>query len=244
MSTLLQRLQNHFAEAWYYFRNPNIPSSGPDRNVEGLVYRDGDDFEAILHSLYSDSVLHSGADATIVNLALQALKDHEYIRDSALKGAANDPFIVSTDALFERVLLRQCLEKIATDSGTPNTWSRELTADLSNIRAHPQPDRSTRWKVFGRSRTMQNRQDAIKRFMQRLLMAVVGGVFLVGPMHIMVLHPGRLTGLVTTSVSVLLFGVVVAAVLERMFDVLSVTAAYTAVLVVFVGTSMGAGSLG
>ncbi|KAL5321434.1 hypothetical protein ACEPPN_009392 [Leptodophora sp. 'Broadleaf-Isolate-01'] len=69
MSPLLQRLQNHFAEAWYYFRNPNIPSSGPDRNVEGLVYRDGDDFEAILHSLYSDSVVHSGADATIVNLA-------------------------------------------------------------------------------------------------------------------------------------------------------------------------------
>jgi hypothetical protein len=54
----------------------------------------------------------------------------------------------------------------------------------------------------------------------------------------MVLHQTRVTILVTTSVCALAFGLVAAYVLEKPFDVLSTTAAYAAVLVVFVGTSL------
>ncbi|KAG4436773.1 hypothetical protein IFR05_007748 [Cadophora sp. M221] len=288
MTTLFQRVQNVLVEAWYDFHNPKNLSSSADRNAEVLLHGGGagGDFEAILHSLYNDSVVNSRPEATVVNLAclhrvalhrmqrelvreamvfkyrgsreetvglgekigayVQALKDHTYIRSSALNGSSNDPFIISTDIPFEQVLIYQNLEKIASESGPPATWSRDLTHDLAHIRAHPHPHAHPdhhpgrwRWNVFGGSRTMLNRQEAIKRFAQRLGMAVIGGAFLIAPMHIMVLHPSQLTSLVTTSVSVLLFGVVVAVVLERMFDVLSVTAAYTAVLVVFVGTSMG-----
>ncbi|KAH7351294.1 hypothetical protein BKA65DRAFT_550256 [Rhexocercosporidium sp. MPI-PUGE-AT-0058] len=236
----------------------------------------GGDFEAILHSLYSGSVVQARPDATTVNLAclhrvalhrlqrdlvleamafkyqvrrepqlngstiMQALKDHEYIRDCALKGAKNNPFIITTDASFGRVLLRQCLEKIDSDRGAPNTWSEDLTNHLSWVRAHPSPNRSTARTLFWRSRKFLNRTDAFKRFLSRFLMAFIGGALLVGPMHIMVLHPGTILSLIITSVSVLIFGILAAVVLEKMFDILSVTAAYAAVLVVFVGANTDA----
>jgi len=73
-------------------------------------------------------------------------------------------------------------------------------------------------------------------------MAVFGSAFLIGPMLIMVLYPSRTTSLVTTTVSVVLFAMLVAALLEDKNDVLNATAAYTAVLVVFVGTSTGTGA--
>lgn len=68
-------------------------------------------------------------------------------------------------------------------------------------------------------------------------MAFVGGAFLIGPMLLMVLHQGKVTSLVNTSVCVFAFGLVMAAFLEKPFDVLSATAAYATVLVVFVGMS-------
>jgi len=53
----------------------------------------------------------------------------------------------------------------------------------------------------------------------------------------MMLHQSRVTILVATSVCVSAFGLVVSVYLEKPFDVLSATAAYAAVLVVFVGTN-------
>ncbi len=90
-------------------------------------------------------------------------------------------------------------------------------------------------------------------------MASVGGISLIVPMLIMALHRSRVTSLVTTSVAVVLFAIVLAVwpLISRHFpwmkgrtdladvdeslgnkDVLLITAAYTAVLVVFVGASL------
>lgn len=74
-------------------------------------------------------------------------------------------------------------------------------------------------------------------YVKKVGMAVLGGSFLIGPMLIMVLHPGLVTSLVTTSVCVFAFGLGIARFLDKPFDVLSATAAYAAVLIVFVGTS-------
>lgn len=69
-------------------------------------------------------------------------------------------------------------------------------------------------------------------------MALFGGVALIAPMLIMTLHESKLTPLLTT----LLFVVGVAVVLAWRFDeaksqdIIGATAAYAAVLVVFVGT--------
>lgn len=74
-------------------------------------------------------------------------------------------------------------------------------------------------------------------FKDRVLLAAVGGAFLVGPMWLMVLQSGLYTTLITTTVSVAGFGILMAYFLEEGKDVLGSTAAYATVLVVFVGAS-------
>lgn len=75
-------------------------------------------------------------------------------------------------------------------------------------------------------------------FRDRLFLATVGAALLLGPMWRMVLHDTLYTGLVTTTVCVAVFGFVVVFRLDKPMDVLSATAAYAAVLVVFVGLTI------
>lgn len=72
-------------------------------------------------------------------------------------------------------------------------------------------------------------------------MAVFGGLSLIAPMLIMTLHPSVLTVLVTTSVSVLIVGALLAIGMAEAEpkDFVAATAAYAAVLVVFVGNGGG-----
>ena len=74
---------------------------------------------------------------------------------------------------------------------------------------------------------------------QRIIMALFGGVALIGPMLIMTLHQSRNTSLITASVATFLFALLMAFAARDSAgkDVLAITAAYAAVLVVFVGTS-------
>lgn len=74
---------------------------------------------------------------------------------------------------------------------------------------------------------------------QRIIMALFGGIALIGPMLIMTLHQSRNTSLITASVATFLFALVMAFAARDSAgkDVLAITAAYAAVLVVFVGTS-------
>lgn len=80
-----------------------------------------------------------------------------------------------------------------------------------------------------------------KGFLSRVKMALFGGISLIAPMLIMRLHPTLLTQLLTTSVFVLAVAVVLAWYMSdaKKQEILGATAAYAAVLVVFVGTSGG-----
>jgi hypothetical protein len=83
-----------------------------------------------------------------------------------------------------------------------------------------------------------------KALTERIVMAMFGGVALIGPMLIMTLHPSKNTSLITVSVATFIFALILAvgATDSTGKDVLGATAAYAAVLVVFVGTSSGGGS--
>lgn len=74
----------------------------------------------------------------------------------------------------------------------------------------------------------------------RFAMALFGGVALIIPTVIMAKFEGINISLITTSVSVVIFCLLLAygATDSTGKDVLAATAAYTAVLVVFVGTSL------
>jgi hypothetical protein len=88
-----------------------------------------------------------------------------------------------------------------------------------------------------RQRTRMNKDRNFRLLMERFIMALSGGIALIGPMLLMVLHRDRTTLLSTTSVATLLFAAALARFSSGAPEVIvGVVAAYTAVLVVFVGT--------
>lgn len=84
-----------------------------------------------------------------------------------------------------------------------------------------------------------DREKEKSKFISRAYTAVFGGLAVVAPMLIMSLHPTKLTQLLTAS----LFVVFIALILARLMndaekkDMIAATAAYAAVLAVFVGAS-------
>ena len=86
-----------------------------------------------------------------------------------------------------------------------------------------------------RTRLIKDR--SLWAFLRRFAAALFGGITLVGPMLLMVLHKDKATDLSTTSVAVFLFAIIVAYFSDAAPEtIVSVVAAYAAVLVVFVGT--------
>ena len=84
---------------------------------------------------------------------------------------------------------------------------------------------------------------AIKATRERYAWAIIGGVVLIVPMVMMVLLQGRTANLIIASVSTVMFAIAAAysAPSKLPVELMGVTAAYAAVLVVFVGGTTGAG---
>lgn len=81
-----------------------------------------------------------------------------------------------------------------------------------------------------------------KAFTSRLIMALFGGIALIVPTVIMAKNQGINFSLITTAIATVLFALILAlgATDSTGKDVLGATAAYAAVLVVFIGTSLAA----
>lgn len=84
---------------------------------------------------------------------------------------------------------------------------------------------------------------ATVRVMAGVIISVCSGATVIIPMVIMSFEPGRTKSLVTSSVAILIFGFILAAVIRaKGMEVFVATATYAAVLIVFVGASgTGAG---
>lgn len=99
--------------------------------------------------------------------------------------------------------------------------------------------------VIGSKRRHMSKLEMAKKhaFTSRLLMALFGGISLIVPTILMAKLEGINRSLIITSASVFVFALVLAfsATDSTGKDVLGMTAAYTAVLVVFVGTSLANG---
>ncbi|KAL6876969.1 hypothetical protein J3F83DRAFT_727670 [Trichoderma novae-zelandiae] len=109
--------------------------------------------------------------------------------------------------------------------------------------------------AFSRSRCLEKGENefpegkpprSVSPFVDRLarfIISFIGPVFLVAPMIIMTLDPSQTKSLVTVSVAVIIFSLLLSfGVRVSNVDTLVSTATYAAVLVVFVGTSTGGGS--
>jgi hypothetical protein len=134
-----------------------------------------------------------------------------------------DPFYVSGERYLDRKLLEHLLDGrghlLTKKSVATGYWEDEGTG--------PPSRRDTRRDNYRRSWT--------HGFHRRIGVAAVAGAFLIAPMWLMVLHNTLYTALVSTTVFVSVFGLLAAIYLSSHMEVMSATAAYAAVLVVFVG---------
>lgn len=157
---------------------------------------------------------------------VQALKDYEYMEKRSL--TSDDPFYIGGEKWLDRNLLRQILGKKAKrleqDDG-----SNEFDA----IGFWQENEKDA--ELISDTRRDNYQRNWYKGFYQRLGMATVAGIFLIVPMWLMVLHNTIWTALASTTVFVAIFGVLAARFLTSFMEVMSSTAAYAAVLVVFVG---------
>lgn len=150
---------------------------------------------------------------------VEALKDYDYLI-SRHKESADSSFLTAERAL-DREVIESALSGMNIHPGQLQPCDNAGSKDPLNT---------------SRSDYVQNKTH------RRLGMAVIGGAFLIGPMWLMVLHNTLYTGLVTTTVLVTVFGMMMAYIAVDENNVLSSTAAYAAVLVVFVGLNTNGGS--
>ena len=115
---------------------------------------------------------------------------------------------------------------------------RHLPARL----AYSDEERKQRSREYAEGR----RPLRVSHFVDRVVrfsVAITGGTFLVVPMLIMAIQPSQTKSLATVSASVIIFALILSfAIRLSNVETLVSTAIYAAVLVVFVGTSVGGGA--
>ncbi|KAK3296387.1 uncharacterized protein B0H64DRAFT_169180 [Chaetomium fimeti] len=149
----------------------------------------------------------------------QAVKDYEYMLECTK--LPQDYFY----ATGERAVDRYVISQLVGDFGRLGQASKTVPVELWS-------EENT---VIGGTRNMNIKKTRMKAFRDRLSIATIGGALLVGPMWLMMLRDGLYTRLITTTVCVALLALLASWRLEKSDQVLQATAAYAAVLVVFVG---------
>lgn len=155
---------------------------------------------------------------------IDAIRDYDFIL-SCHNREEGDPFMITSTRYFERIIIQAALNQI-DPMHLPIAY-RDLSlseASVDDMRNRP---------------TTSKRLNS-RRILERLCMAVFGGVFLIGPMWLMVLRSEQIVQLCATSAFVVVFALCLSVGLpnrgpEVSVTVMTATAAYAAVLVVFVG---------
>ncbi|KAF7593645.1 hypothetical protein BBP40_011050 [Aspergillus hancockii] len=155
---------------------------------------------------------------------VKALKDYDYM--AKCSQLPRDPFLVSGEYCVDNYIFERCM---------PEELQEATFEKVSSIGAWDTED--ARPTPICGTRNDNQHKTWVRKFQTRVEIAGVGGAFLIAPMWLMVLHHTVYTCLISTTVFVVAFGLIMAFYLQENRDVLASTAAYAAVLVVFVGTS-------
>jgi hypothetical protein len=159
----------------------------------------------------------------LTNATVKAVQDYDYMVHSSKLPL--DPFLVTGERNIDAFVIHSIMGDLQDSKLDPilvdGPWETESNQPI------------------GGTRTQNVAKNWIKGIKERIIMATLGGFFLVGPMWLMVLYNKPYTSLISTTVLVVVFGLMMVWFLERPMDVMSATAAYAAVLVVFVGLANG-----
>ena len=154
------------------------------------------------------------------------MKDYDYMTECSKR--PRDHFLATGERSIDHYVTRRVITDVF---GRHNQLG---SLDKLN-KDHPLGPWEYDGQPIGGTRNRTLKAMSFNDFWDRLFLATVGAALLLGPMWLMVLHNTLYTGLIATTVCVAVFGLVVVFRLEKPMDVLSTTAAYAAVLVVFVG---------
>ncbi|KAI0481668.1 hypothetical protein F4859DRAFT_475549, partial [Xylaria cf. heliscus] len=150
---------------------------------------------------------------------IKAVQDYDYM--TSRSKLPRDPFYITGERYIDSYVLHSLLGDAMKDITEPPML---VDTPWENTK---EPIGGTRNEVTAKSESAE--------FRKRIAIAAVAGFFLIGPMWLMVLHNTLWTRLVSTTVFVTVFGIILAYSLDSPKEVMSGTAAYAAVLVVFVG---------
>lgn len=136
--------------------------------------------------------------------------------------------------MVDATILKDELRKIP-----PDKWEEYpfLQSENGEKKFNFVPPLEKKPTAIGGTRTVMMRKQWTEDFLKRIVLSVVGGAFLVVPMWLMIKLNSQSASLITTTVFVFVSGIAAAYALDNAIAVISTTAAYAAVLVVFVGTN-------
>ncbi|KAB5513208.1 hypothetical protein GE09DRAFT_637174 [Coniochaeta sp. 2T2.1] len=174
-----------------------------------------------------------------------AIRDYEYLKQ-------HKP--LSKDDTRDRKLRLQLFFQSPDDFGDPYqshySWFRNPNQQIDPVRqalmrnlpsrlAYSNGERQERKREYMDGKPPTRVSVFVDRLV-RLIIALAGGLFLIVPVHIMSFSPSLIKSLITVSVSVAVFTLVVSFLVRvTNIETLVSSATYAAVLVVFVGTTAG-----
>ncbi|KAF4818307.1 hypothetical protein CGCSCA5_v005392 [Colletotrichum siamense] len=156
---------------------------------------------------------------------IKALQDHDYMESRSK--SIRDPFLATGEYGVDNYVLNCNID---------SALAKDITKHVDSLRTWDVRPAGANDPITG-TRGSNVAKTWYRGFKERIVIAAAGGAFLVGPMWIMVLKNGLYASLISTTAFVTAFGILMAYFLDEAKDVLASTAAYAAVLVVFVGTS-------
>ncbi|KAE9367583.1 hypothetical protein N431DRAFT_416289 [Stipitochalara longipes BDJ] len=162
----------------------------------------------------------------------QAVKSLEYWRTSMVQ---TETLITppNYDTYGRTLAILECASHHETDAAS-TALIKKISASLFNELAEFSRTHETAHVDRAQLTKSKHRK---RQLLNRMAMSTFGGLTLIVPMLIMVMDPRKVTTVVTTSVFTLTIGLILAVWMDEAEskDMIGATAAYAAVLVVFVG---------
>jgi hypothetical protein len=178
----------------------------------------------------------------------QAVRDYDYMITASRKPL--DVFVISAERALDRDLLfagmdragktrRDLCPTAPLEAGQrAGNATLVLPDGVTDTGPWERAGRDQRVAPTGGTRGANVKSLTNQAFWSRLMAAVVGAMFLVGPMWLLALRRDLLTHLGMSTGFVFAFGLTLVFFVERTDQVFAGTSAYAAVLMVFVGIAM------
>ncbi|KAL7920621.1 hypothetical protein ACQKWADRAFT_314688 [Trichoderma austrokoningii] len=170
---------------------------------------------------------------TLLIQYIQATRDNDYIR-TCVDRRLHDPFLIKSERIVDAAILDMELLQIPPEMREKELLLQSVDGTEKFNFVPPLEQAPT---AIGGTRKEMTRKQWTEGLLKRTVFSVIGGAFLVVPMWLMISLNSQRASLITTTVFVFVSGILASYSLESPLAVVSTTAAYAAVLVVFVGTS-------